>query len=667
MRALALALAWILLAGLAAPVAAQSQRMPVPAFWFAGTQLIFARADRVDDEIAVAASDPGFRRFLARVGATLSWVPGSRYVIVTTADRRTLTFTLGVPEFQSGAGNEQIPLHAYIDGNDVYLPFLTLARALYVKPVLRGDEYVLEPQIGALDARVDGRRTIVALHGAVPLQFTTATNSSEQLSLVFHGTASTLERARWMAMPGLGRIDVSVSGDVRNPSTTITFQVPPGAARALLVPTNPDEIVLAFAPKDVALGSDATPLPPASTVVATVAQPPAPPASPVPENSAPRIIAAAPPTFAPSPAPPVEPLAPLASPSGTPFAQSSPVASFVSAVNVENPAPDALLIHIVTSPGLSFEWHRLGIDRFYIDFTGATLSFEPQSAVPGVTFVQSYRINQLPNAPIPTVRLALTTTPNRRIDVVPDAHGLTITVADVDAGQGYLAQVGTGQTGGESVAAVPSAVPLGTPPPGAAPPAGANPRLIVIDPGHGGTDSGAVHNGLTEKILTLDIALRLRTLLEQRGWIVKMTRETDRDVYGPNASDVDELQARVDVANNAGARLFVSIHCNASTSSVPSGTTSYWYKPQDKPLAEAIQHRLIALLGTKDDGIVRERLYVVRRTTMPATLVETAFVSNPDDAARLRSPAFRQEIALGIADGIQDYAGQPAASLSEQQ
>jgi len=667
MRALALALAWILLAGLAAPVAAQSQRMPVPAFWFAGTQLIFARADRVDDEIAVAASDPGFRRFLARVGATLSWVPGSRYVIVTTADRRTLTFTLGVPEFQSGAGNEQIPLHAYLDGNDVYLPFLTLARALYVKPVLRGDEYVLEPQIGALDARVDGRRTIVALHGAVPLQFTTATNSSEQLSLVFHGTASTLERARWMAMPGLGRIDVSVSGDVRNPSTTITFQVPPGAARALLVPTNPDEIVLAFAPKDVALGSDATPLPPASTVVATVAQPPAPPASPVPENSAPRIIAAAPPTFAPSPAPPVEPLAPLASPSGTPFAQSSPVASFVSAVNVENPAPDALLIHIVTSPGLSFEWHRLGIDRFYIDFTGATLSFEPQSAVPGVTFVQSYRINQLPNAPIPTVRLALTTTPNRRIDVVPDAHGLTITVADVDAGQGYLAQVGTGQTGGESVAAVPSAVPLGTPPPGAAPPAGANPRLIVIDPGHGGTDSGAVHNGLTEKILTLDIALRLRTLLEQRGWIVKMTRETDRDVYGPNASDVDELQARVDVANNAGARLFVSIHCNASTSSVPNGTTSYWYKPQDKPLAEAIQHRLIALLGTKDDGIVRERLYVVRRTTMPATLVETAFVSNPDDAARLRSPAFRQEIALGIADGIQDYAGQPAASLSEQQ
>jgi N-acetylmuramoyl-L-alanine amidase len=76
---------------------------------------------------------------------------------------------------------------------------------------------------------------------------------------------------------------------------------------------------------------------------------------------------------------------------------------------------------------------------------------------------------------------------------------------------------------------------------------------------------------------------------------------------------------------------------------------------------------LVSLLGTKDDGVVRERFYVIRRTTMPATLVETAFVSNPGDAARLRSPEFRQEIAVGIANGIRDYAGEPASSVSEQQ
>lgn len=641
-----------------APPAVRAQQVvpTVPAFWFAGTRLIFSHADRVDDEIAVRGSDPGLARFLARVGATLSWAPGSRYVVITTSDRRTLTFTLGVPSFQTSAGNEEIPLHAYIDGNDVYLPFLTLARALYVKPILRGGEYILQPQIGALDARAEGRKTVVTLHGAMQLRFSKIVDTPERLTLLFSGTASTLEPSRSMELPGLGRVDVSVVGDPRNPSTSVTFEVPAGSGRTLLPSPNPNELAIAFAPKDVALGGS-------------------------PVTSAPQIVAAAPPTFA--PAAPIATPAPLMTPatdafaasplpaSPSPLAQVSPGPAVVSGLDVQNPAPDALLIHISTSPGLSYEWHRLGVDRFYIDFAGAALTFAPRDDRPTVPFVQSYRINQLQTAPslAPTVRFALTTTPNRRIDVVPDATGVAITIADVDAGQDFVAQVGTGQTGGDTVAVVATAVPtlFATPPPGAVPPPGANPRLIVIDPGHGGSDTGAVHNGLMEKTLTLDIALRLRALLVARGWTVQMTRETDRDVYGPNASDVDELQARVDVADNAGARLFVSIHANASVSSVPNGTTTYWYKPEDRPLAEDIQHRLIAQLGTKDDGIVRERLYVVRRTSMPACLVETAFVSNPDDAAKLATPAFRQQIALGIADGIKDYAGQPASALSQQQ
>lgn len=614
---------------------------PIPTFWFAGTRLIFARADRVDDEIAVRGSDPGLQRFLTRVGATLSWEPGSRYVVVTTADRRTLTFTLGIPRFQTSSGGETAPLRAYIDGNDVYLPFLTLARALYVEPVPQGSEYVLEPQIGALNARVDGRKTIVALEGATPLRFTKAADDPSRLALVFSGTASTLELSRLMNMPGLARVDVFVSGTVRNPSTTITFQTPPGSARALLPAPNRNELVLAFGPQDVALGG--VPISPAGTVAVA-------------------------PTVLPTPTPPIAPapaITPLAQALLAPSPQPAATTPVVSGIDVENPAPDALLIHVVTSPGLPFEWHRLGIDRFYIDFAGATLTTAPREDRAAVPFVQSYRINQLSGTTVPTVRFALTTTPNRRIDVVPDQGGVTLTVADVDASTDFLALVGNGVTGGPSVAVVPTATPL---PGGAVPvPPGTNPRLIVIDPGHGGSDTGAMHNGLVEKDLTLDIALRLRTLLVAQGWTVKMTRDTDRDVYGPNASDVDELQARVDVANNAGARMFICIHANSSTSSVPSGTTSYWYKPEDRPLASAIQHSLIGLLGTKDDGVVRERFYVIRRTTMPATLIETAFVSNPADAARLRSPDFRQEIAAGIADGIKDYAGQPASSVSEQQ
>ncbi|MBV8159473.1 MAG: N-acetylmuramoyl-L-alanine amidase, partial [Acidimicrobiia bacterium] len=98
-------------------------------------------------------------------------------------------------------------------------------------------------------------------------------------------------------------------------------------------------------------------------------------------------------------------------------------------------------------------------------------------------------------------------------------------------------------TGGQDVSVVATATPG---PDGIAPvPAGANPRLIVLDPGHGGSDTGAIRNGLVEKNLALDIAMRLRTLLVARGWLVKMTHETDADVYGPNASDINELQARV--------------------------------------------------------------------------------------------------------------------------
>ncbi|MGA3037047.1 MAG: N-acetylmuramoyl-L-alanine amidase [Vulcanimicrobiaceae bacterium] len=653
-KSAALALLALCSAFAATPVSAQSTAT-VPVFWFAGTQLIFEHADRVDGEIAVRGSDPGLQRFLARVGATLSWEPSSRYVVVTTADRRTLTFTLGVPHFQTSSGGESVPLRAYIDGNDVYLPFLTLARALYVEPVPEGSDYVLQPQIGSLNLRAEGRRTIVSLIGGTPLRFTKDIDEPGRMTLVFRGVSSTLQPSRAVDLPGLGRIDITVAGNSRNPTTVVTFQTAPGAARSLLPSSSRNELDFAFGAQDVAQTGIPIPAQGLSPIY--------------------RSVAAAVETPTPSLAPPVLVTAaaiPTAVPTAvtTPSIASSPAtASAVTGLDVENPAPDALLIHIATSPGVSFEWHRLGIDRFYIDFPNAALTSAPRDDRPTVAFVQSYRINQLATSAVPTVRFAMTMTPNRRLDIIPDAQGVTITVADIDATGDFIAQVGSGLTGGAgNVAVVPTATPSDiTAPPGAVPPPGSNPRLIVLDPGHGGSDTGAMHNGLVEKDIALDIAIRLRTLLVARGWTVRMTHDTDRDVSGPNASDVAELQARVDVANNAGARMFVSIHANSSTSSVPSGTTSYYYKPQDRPLAAAIQARLIALLGTKDDGVVRERFYVIHRTTMPAALIETAFVSNAADAVRLRSSDFRQQIAIGIADGIKDYAGKPSSSVSVQQ
>ena len=116
-----------------------------------------------------------------------------------------------------------------------------------------------------------------------------------------------------------------------------------------------------------------------------------------------------------------------------------------------------------------------------------------------------------------------------------------------------------------------------------------NPRLIVIDPGHGGSDPGTQHGGLREADITLDMAKRLRDTSWARGWQVRLTRETDVDVYAPNDSAHDELQARVDVANKAGARLFVSIHANAFINSGPYGTTCYISKPDDVAFARIVE------------------------------------------------------------------------------
>ena len=163
---------------------------------------------------------------------------------------------------------------------------------------------------------------------------------------------------------------------------------------------------------------------------------------------------------------------------------------------------------------------------------------------------------------------------------------------------------------------------------------------------------------MTEASLTLDMAKRLQGILVARGWQVKLTRETDVDVYRPNDSAHDELQARDDIANNSGGLLLVSIHVNSFINSGPNGTTTYYAKPSDVPLAQVIQRELASGLGTKNDGTIKSRLYIPLHANMPAVLVETAFLSNPEDFAKLNSPDWRQKLAEMIADGIDRYARQ---------
>ena len=188
-------------------------------------------------------------------------------------------------------------------------------------------------------------------------------------------------------------------------------------------------------------------------------------------------------------------------------------------------------------------------------------------------------------------------------------------------------------------------------------------KVIVIDPGHGGNDSGAIGpTGVMEKTVTLNIALRLQKLLEAEGATVYRTRSTDTEVSpkGANASDIEELQARCDVANNHNADIFISIHNDSFTNGAAKGTTGYYYSrgsAKSRDLADKVRSGVIDQIGTQSRGTQSCNFYVVKHTDMPATLVEVAFISNPEEEKLLNSDDGAQKAAQGIADGIADYFG----------
>ena len=183
-------------------------------------------------------------------------------------------------------------------------------------------------------------------------------------------------------------------------------------------------------------------------------------------------------------------------------------------------------------------------------------------------------------------------------------------------------------------------------------------KKITLDAGHGGSDPGAIGaNGTREKDVTLKITKKVEELLKKKGAKVSMTRTSDKDVYGPNASDSQELQARVDVAEKNDADAFVSIHINSSTNKNVGGFSAYYYPKtsNDARLARSVQDRLVKNFGLDDLGIRQANFYVNKRCSMPSTLLELAFISNPKEEKLMGSNWYINKLAKSIADGIEDY------------
>jgi N-acetylmuramoyl-L-alanine amidase len=179
---------------------------------------------------------------------------------------------------------------------------------------------------------------------------------------------------------------------------------------------------------------------------------------------------------------------------------------------------------------------------------------------------------------------------------------------------------------------------------------------VCIDPGHGGYDPGAVGpSGLKEKDVTLSVSTILSKILQSKGIDVVLTRTGDLLTWRPD----NDLWARCNVANQAKADIFVSIHCNSATNPAATGTETFCYQKsgQAYALAQAIQSCLVQTLRLPDRGVKTANFYVLRGTNMPAVLVELAFINNPKEEALLRNGDFQRTCAESIAQGILQVMG----------
>ncbi|MCD8502184.1 MAG: SH3 domain-containing protein [Bacillaceae bacterium] len=175
-------------------------------------------------------------------------------------------------------------------------------------------------------------------------------------------------------------------------------------------------------------------------------------------------------------------------------------------------------------------------------------------------------------------------------------------------------------------------------------------KTIVLDPGHGGRDPGAVAFGLRESDIVLDISLMLEEKLKAAGANVVMTRRTDTFV---------SLSQRRAIATNHSTDVFVSLHINSSTANTAHGTETYWNRKHasanSKSLADSVHQQLILKLGTRDRGVREGNFEIIQHTQKPSILVELGFISNQNEANRLASKPFQEETAQAIVEGLVEY------------
>ena len=174
--------------------------------------------------------------------------------------------------------------------------------------------------------------------------------------------------------------------------------------------------------------------------------------------------------------------------------------------------------------------------------------------------------------------------------------------------------------------------------------------VVVIDAGHGGRDPGAIGNGIQEKNVVLPISMAIGQTLQSMGYTIYYTRTNDVEI---------DLQPRVSLAERVRADAFVSIHANSldSRNSAVNGVETFYARGSSvgREFASYVQSQIIGATGANNRGAKPAGFFVIARTSMPAILVETGFVTNPTEAANLNNPTYQRRMADAIARGVDQF------------